>query len=105
MPLIGDDGAEHALRSQVMGRVVAGVAHDIKNPLNAMSLQLALLADKLEGTAGAREAEGHLAALRDQIGRVNEVLRRLVDVTDPAAPLGYLDLGVLLDDVTSLFAY
>ncbi len=104
MPLIGDDGAEHALRSQVMGRIVAGVAHDIKNPLNAMSLQLALLGDKLEGTAGAVEAAGHLAALRDQIGRVNDVLRRLVDVTEPAAPLGYIDLGRLLADVGTLFS-
>ena len=105
MPLIGDDGAEHALRSQVMGRLVAGVAHDIKNPLNAMSLQIALLGDKLEGTADAGPAAGHLAALRDQIGRVNDVLRRLVDVTDPAAPLGYTDLGALLADVGTLFSY
>src|SRR6266542_6943859 len=102
----GDDAMEHGLRSQVLGRLVAGVAHDIKNPLNAMSLQLALLGDKLEGAGDAsRAAAGHLSALRDQIGRVNEVLRRLVDVTDPAAPLGYTDLGVLLADVSSLFAY
>ncbi len=100
------DGVEHALRSQVLGRLVAGVAHDIKNPLNAMSLQIALLGDKLEGVAGASQAaSGHLGALRDQIGRVNEVLRKLVDVTDPGAPLGYTDLGALLADVACLFAY
>lgn len=106
MPLIADDGAEHALRSQVLGRVVAGVAHDIKNPLNAMSLQIALLGDKLEGAGDASQAAAiHLAAVRDQIGRVNEVLRRLVDVTDPGTPLGYTDLGALLADVGTLFAY
>jgi signal transduction histidine kinase len=100
------DRGEHALRSQVFGRLVAGVAHDIKNPLNAMSLQLALLGDKLDGVAAAGQAAaGHLGALRDQIGRVNEVLRRLVDVTDPAAPLGYTDVGELLSDVATLFAY
>jgi signal transduction histidine kinase len=100
------DRTEHALRSQVLGRLVAGVAHDIKNPLNAMSLQLALLGDKLEGVADASQAaSGHLGALRDQIGRVNEVLRKLVDVTDPSAPYGYTDLGALLADVACLFAY
>jgi signal transduction histidine kinase len=99
------DRVEHALRSQVLGRLVAGVAHDIKNPLNAMSLQLALLGDKLDGVAANQAAAGHLGALRDQIGRVNEVLRRLVDVTDPAAPLGYTDVGALLGDVATLFAY
>jgi hypothetical protein len=36
---------------------------------------------------------------------VNEVLRRLVDVTDPAAPLGYTDLGALVADVGCLFGY
>jgi signal transduction histidine kinase len=102
----GDDRPEHALRSQVLGRVVAGVAHDIKNPLNAMSLQLALLGDKLEAAGGATEAAGvHLSALRDQIGRVNEVLRRLSEATEPTAPLGYVDLGALLADVTTLFSY
>jgi len=100
------DRTEHALRSQVLGRLVAGVAHDIKNPLNAMSLQIALLGDKLEGVADASQAaSGHLVSLRDQIGRVNEVLRKLVDVTDPSAPLGYTDLGALLADVACLFAY
>jgi signal transduction histidine kinase len=100
------DRDEHALRSQLFGRLVAGVAHDIKNPLNAMSLQLALLGDKLEGASGASQAaSGHLAALRDQIARVNEVLRRLVDVTDPSAQLGYTDLGALVTDIGCLFAY
>jgi signal transduction histidine kinase len=100
------DRAEHALRSELFGRVVAGVAHEIKNPLNAMSLQLALLGDKLEGAADAsRAAAGHLGALREQIGRVNEVIRRLVDVTDPPAPLGYTDVGALLADVACLFGY
>jgi signal transduction histidine kinase len=102
----GDDRPEHALRSQVIGRVVAGVAHDIKNPLNAMSLQLALLGDKLEAAGAASDAAVvHLGALRDQIARVNEVLRRLSEATEPAAPLGYVDLGALLTDVAHLFGY
>jgi signal transduction histidine kinase len=100
------DRVEHALRSLVLGRLVAGVAHDIKNPLNAMSLQLALLGDKLDGVPDAGQAaQAHLGALREQIARVNEVLRRLVDVTDPGAPLGYTDLGALLGDVATLLAY
>jgi signal transduction histidine kinase len=101
-----DDRGEHALRSLVLGRILAGVAHDIKNPLNAMSLQLALLGDKLEGAAEvSRAAATHLAALREQIARVNEVLRRLAEVTDPTSPLGYTDLGTLVADVGHLFGY
>jgi signal transduction histidine kinase len=72
---------EHAIRSHGLTRLAAGVAHDIKNPLNAMALQLALLTDKLAsaGDAAASSAS-HLAALREQVGRVNEVVRRFLDV-------------------------
>lgn len=97
---------EHAMRSQGLTRLAAGVAHDIKNPLNAMALQLALLADKLSsaGDAGAASTT-HLGALRDQIVRVNEVVRRFLDVTDPSAPLGYTDVGALAADIASLFGH
>jgi signal transduction histidine kinase len=97
---------EHAIRSQGLTRLAAGLAHDIKNPLNAMALQLALLTDKLSTAGDATAASAsHLGALREQIGRVNEVVRRFLDVTDPSAPLGYTDLGALLADTAGLFAH
>lgn len=97
---------EHAMRSQGLTGVAAGLAHDVKNPLNAMALQLALLGDKLAATPEASAAAAnHLGALRDQIARVNEVIRRFLDVTDPSAPLGYVDLGALLADTASLFGH
>jgi signal transduction histidine kinase len=97
---------EHAMRSQGLTRLAAGVAHDIKNPLNAMALQIALLADKLSGAGDAGVASAaHLGALRDQIGRVNDVVRRFLDVTDPSAPLGYTDVGALVADTASLFGH
>jgi signal transduction histidine kinase len=97
---------EHGERSAALSRVIAGVAHDIKNPLNAMALQLAILSEKLSGEEGPAAVTGpHLGALREQIGRVNEVVRRFLDVTDPGAPLGYIELGALVADVAGLFAH
>jgi signal transduction histidine kinase len=97
---------EQAMRSAGLARLASGVAHDIKNPLNAMSLQVALLGEKLAPSQEASEAAAsHLRAVRDQIGRVNEVLRRFLDVAEPGAPLGYTDLGALLADIGSLFAH
>lgn len=101
-----EEHLEHAMRSQGLTRLVAGVAHDIKNPLNAMALQIALLSDKLASSGDAlASSTSHLGALRDQIGRVNEVVRRFLDVTDPSAPLGYTDVGALVADTASLFGH
>ncbi len=101
-----EEHLEHAMRSQGLTRLLAGVAHDIKNPLNAMALQIALLTDKLAGGGDAvATSSSHLSALRDQIGRVNEVVRRFLDVTDPSAPLGHTDVGALVADTASLFGH
>jgi signal transduction histidine kinase len=98
---------EHAARSLALTRVAAGVAHDIKNPLNAMALQIALLSEKLAsaGEAASLAAGSHLGPLRDQIGRVNEVVRRLLDVADPSAPLGFTDVGALAADAAALLGH
>lgn len=97
---------EHCERSTALSRVIGGVAHDIKNPLNAMALQLAILSEKLAAEDERAAAAGaHLGALREQVARVNEVLRRFMDVADPGAPLGYVEVGPLLADVAGLFAH
>jgi signal transduction histidine kinase len=97
---------EQAMRSQALTRLASGLVHDVKNPLNAMALQIALLGEKLSsrGEIGVA-SDTHLAAMRDQIGRVNEVVRRFLDVADPSSPLGYTDLGSLLADAAHLFGH
>src|SRR5512142_3076671 len=100
------EALEHAMRSIALGRVASGIVHDIKNPLNAMALQIALLGEKLSGSdAASASAAGHLAALRDQVARVNEILRRSLDVADPGAPLGFTDVGALLTDAVALLGH
>jgi len=95
---------EHAVRSLGLARLAAGLAHDIKNPLNAMALQLAILGEILGEADGAASAS-HLAALRGQVAKVNEVLRRFCDVADPAAIYGWLDLGAVVADVVGLHGH
>jgi signal transduction histidine kinase len=100
------EALEHAMRSIALGRVASGIVHDIKNPLNAMALQIALLGEKLSASDdAAASAAGHLSALRDQVGRVNEILRRFLDVADPGAPLGFTDVGALVTDAVALLGH
>lgn len=99
-----EERQEHAIRSQLLGVLAAGVAHDIKNPLNAMSLQVALLSEKLASSPGVIEAERHLGTVREQILRVDEVVRRLIAIVDPPQ-LDVADLGALVSDVAAMLGH
>lgn len=97
---------EHAMHSAALARVASGVAHDVKNPLNAMALQIALLTDKIGGAGDDLPAAcaNNLASLKNQIGRVNEVVRRLADVADPVGGTAF-DAAALANDVASLLCH
>jgi phospho-acceptor domain-containing protein len=98
--------AEHAMFAAVLSRLAGSVAHEVKNPLNAMALQLALLSDKIatSSDALATACAGNLGSLKNQIGRVNDVVRRFLDVADPAPSVGF-DGATLLADVAGLFGH
>ncbi len=96
---------EYAMQAIALVRLAGSVAHEVKNPLNAMALQLALLGDKIEANGPlASSCAGNLVSLKNQIGRINEVVRRYLDVADPT-PSGAFDAGSLLADVANIFSH
>src|SRR5262249_10285531 len=62
-------------RLRVMGRVVAGIAHEIRNPLNSIRLTIRVLAKRLKGQAVAQEA---IALVTDGIDRRDSLLISLL---------------------------
>jgi signal transduction histidine kinase len=97
---------EYAMQAVALVRLAGSVAHEVKNPLNAMALQLALLGDKIatESDTLATACAGNLASLKNQITRVNEVVRRFLEVSDPTPSDGF-DAGSLLADAAALFGH
>jgi len=69
-------------RLAAVGRITAGVAHEVKNPLNSMRLWLENLKESLpeERDSGAQHA---VKVLDKEIDRLDAVVKRFLDFTRP----------------------
>ena len=68
-------------RLAAVGRITAGVAHEVKNPLNSMRLWLENLKESLSDEQdGARQA---VRVLDKEIDRLDGVVKRFLDFTRP----------------------
>jgi signal transduction histidine kinase len=63
-----------------LGRLTAGIAHEIKNPLNATMIHLELLKIQLAETPGALE---HVSVIAAQVRRLDEVVQGFLKFTRP----------------------
>jgi PAS domain S-box-containing protein len=88
-------------RLAAMGRVTAGVAHEVKNPLNSMRLWLENLKENLSpGEALPRQA---VAVLDSEISRLDSVVKRFLDFMRPSELRPEpTDLNVLLKEVAAV---
>jgi signal transduction histidine kinase len=74
---------ELSRRVTALGRLTAGVAHEVKNPLNAMTIHLELLKQKLAAGAGASSAESHLEIIGREIRRLDDVVQGFLKFARP----------------------
>ncbi len=70
-----------AARLTALGRLTSGVAHEVKNPLNAMVLQVEIIKAKLGAQAEAVKPQ--LDVLSSEIRRLDRVVRTFLDFTRP----------------------
>jgi signal transduction histidine kinase len=98
-----EDEIEMSRRLSASGRLTRGVAHEVKNPINAIVLHLQLLQNKL--AQQEPDTLRHMDIIESEIHRLDRVVQTLVDFTRPRdLHLETLDLRRLLDDVAQLAA-
>jgi len=97
---LGDE-IEMSRRLSASGRLTRGVAHEVKNPINAIVLHLQLLQNKL--AKQEPDTRRHMDIIDSEIRRLDRVVQTLVDFTRPRdLHLEDVDLRRVLDDVAQL---
>jgi signal transduction histidine kinase len=67
-----------------LGRLTAGIAHEVKNPLNAMSIHLELLRTKIRAADPAQTAAlAHVDVIEGEVRRLDEVVQGFLKFTRP----------------------
>lgn len=94
---------ELSRRLAAIGRLTSGVAHEVKNPINAIVVHLEVLREKLLNLDP--ETKRHMDVIESEIHRLDRVVKTLVDFTRPVElKLAELDLREIVDDVVALAA-
>src|SRR4051812_11673358 len=96
-----EDEIELSRRLAAIGRLTSGVAHEVKNPINAIVVHLEVLRQKLKEVDP--DTRRHMEIINKEIRRLDRVVQMLVDFTRPVElRLAESDLRRLVEEVVLL---
>jgi PAS domain S-box-containing protein len=94
---------ELSRRLAAIGRLTSGVAHEVKNPINAIVIHLEILRERILQLDP--ESRRHMDIINSEIHRLDRVVKTLVDFSRPVdLKLTALDLRSLAAEVVALAA-
>jgi signal transduction histidine kinase len=86
-----------------LGKLSAGIAHEIRNPLTSIKILIHSLVDE---TATDASREKDLAVIETEIGRVNKIIKQFLDFARPRPPsLEPMDVRTVLEETLALLIY
>ncbi|ABS28573.1 HAMP domain-containing sensor histidine kinase [Anaeromyxobacter sp. Fw109-5] len=88
-------------RDEERETLLAGIAHEVRNPLGALDLFAGLLAEELQGRAQAP----HVARIQSELAALSKVVEEFLDYARARPPLREpVDLRIVLAEVADLAA-
>ena len=79
-----EDQAHEAERMAYVGTLASGLAHEIRNPLNALSLNMQMLHEEAEEGSGLGRSGGRLLAItQSEIGRLEHLVTDFLSYAKP----------------------
>ena len=92
-----------ATRFAAISRISGGVAHEIKNPLNAIALRLDLLRERASSGATENEILPEIDVLSKEVRRLDRVVKTFLDFSKPVeVRMTGVNLGTLAAEVATL---
>lgn len=92
--------AERNQRLAVLGEFSATVAHELGNPLNALSGHLQMLI----GTTDCASRQRHLAVMRSEINRMVSIIKELLDQTRTQLRVDPVNINRTIQDLMALLS-
>jgi len=86
-----------------LGKLSAGIAHEIRNPLTSIKILIHSLVDE-QATETSREKD--LAVIEAEIERVNKIIKQFLDFARPRPPsLEPMEVKAILEETLALLVY
>jgi len=88
-----------------LGRVAAGIAHEIRNPLSGINIYLNTLEKLCDREQGPDKAKQIIRQIQSASGKIEAVIRRVMDFSKPSEPeFVSTDLNKPIDEAVNLSA-
>ncbi len=95
-----EERAEQAERLAALGRLAAGLAHEIRNPLGSIAGSIDLLRTS---TALSEEDHELCSIVKREASRLNDLVTDMMDLTRPRPPeIGQVDVAIVAREVVEL---
>ena len=102
--MIDQISSEHASRLAALGNLAAGVAHEVRNPLNSIAMTLQYLRDTLDDKSNG-DAQECLDVITRQVEELDRIVEEFLQLTRPIEMnWKTTDLRVFLNDLLRNFA-